>query len=82
MARGKVKGLQTMKAYTIFYDHPDHPGMYVMVVNLVGAGKVQVISEPLTFKSLNEARRAIPDPNVVRFPRDPSDDKTVVETWL
>lgn len=82
MTRGKAGDLERMKAYTIFYDHPNHPGMYVMVVNLIGKGTVRTISEPQAFKSLNEARRAIPDPNVVRFPRDPSDDKTVVETWL
>lgn len=67
----------------VVYDNPsDYPGKFVVRRQTPINGIVVAENKPMIIAStLEEARAAIPR-DLMRFPRDPSDDPVIVESWL
>lgn len=65
----------------IVYERPlDYPRHYVVRRHEIGHGWHRPTGDVLLADSLQNARRLIPV-GLVRIPRSPEDDPTIVETW-
>ena len=79
-----VRGLATGAVVWVIYEDPsDFPGKFVVRRRMVLAdGAEKVARDPdAVVDDLESARAAVPDGLMV-FPRDPTDDPVIVETWM
>ena len=71
-----------LETYTVYRNPADYPGRYVVRRFVCAAGRPIPDPTPVSVStSLTDARNAIPG-RLVRFPRDPTDEPAIVETWL
>jgi hypothetical protein len=71
-----------LETYTIYHDPTDYPGRYVVRRFVVAAGHpIPDLTPIIVTTSRLEARNAIPR-GLTCFPRDPTDEPAIVETWL
>lgn len=77
---------QPMLAQWVIYDHPsDYPEHVVVREWHIFAGDdVRACASVYRCDSLSQARQYINaiDFNLVRIPRDPTDDPVILETWI
>ena len=71
-----------LEMYTVYHCPLDFPGHYVVRRFTVSQGRPIADLTPLIVTtSLQDARRAIPR-GLTHFPRAPTDDPAILETWL
>jgi len=70
--------------FTIFQDPTDRPPGYRYVVRAFDVGpNGETLPHQTAVAALTLAgARAVIPPGLVRFPRDPTDDPKIVESWL
>ena len=67
----------------VVYDHPlDYSTMFVARRHEVGGAGHQVTGDVLVSGELGVLRAQLRRNGLVRLPRDPEDDRTIMETWL
>jgi hypothetical protein len=73
-----------MNLYTVYESPTDYPDKYVVRRwEIVDPDNVPVAKEVFMIGSdLNEIRNALQKMGLYRIPRDESDDKKIVETWI
>lgn len=90
------KPLPSLTVWVIYFNPTDYPGKYVLRAHDVFAGNPEPVIRPtcVVRSSLEEARAACPTfqmhehdgrtyaTELVRMERHPSDDPTIVETWI
>ena len=65
------------------YNHPeDMPCHYVARLHKVGRTWVRPTDATIATNTLDEMREALIVLGLACFPRDPSDDPAIIETWL
>lgn len=72
-------------AIWVVYDHPsDYPEVYVARRWMVSSAENVATGEVMQHESLEQLRRAIflRTGGLVRMPRRPDDDPTILECWL
>lgn len=72
-----------LTVWVVYCNPKDYPGRFVVRPQFVfSRGRIEVGQEPTAVvDSIDEARSHIP-PGLQWFPRQPADDRTIVETWL
>ena len=68
--------------WTIYQNHPAHPGKFVVrAYDVLAGGRWAPRPESAAFASLDEARATVPC-GLYWMNRNPVDDPTIVETWI
>jgi hypothetical protein len=78
-----MKDGERITFWTIYQNPADYPGKFVVRAHWVagGDGHVKYSPECTVHDTLDEARAAVP-PGCFLFPRDPSDDAVIAESWM
>jgi hypothetical protein len=73
--------MNELYTYTIFNRPLDHPDKVVVRKFKIEAGMVEPTDDIILCESVEEARTKIPY-GLVPIERDPSDNPSIVETWI
>lgn len=71
----------TLPMFTVYFNPPDHPGKYVVRMHVVEAGGSRPTNEGVVADDLETVRSVIPH-GLTCMPRDPNDEKQIVEVWF
>jgi hypothetical protein len=70
-----------LRMWTVYEKPLDFPDSFVARLFLIGAGGSIATNQLLFGKTLDEIRLRLP-PGLTRIPREPEDQKQIVETWI
>jgi hypothetical protein len=70
-----------MKAYTIYYNPSDYPGLYVLRASVVGPGRITHEKECETAETMEELLPKVPQ-GMIRMPLSPNDDPVIVAYFI
>lgn len=68
--------------WTVYAQPSDYPDDWIARKWLVGLGGPPLATDDAVAGDLENIRRFMEDMGLACLPRDPSDDPTIVETWI
>jgi hypothetical protein len=73
---------EVLTIWTIYQNHPAHPGQFVVrAYDVLAGGHTVARAESVVRDTLPEAREVVPC-GLYWMNRNPVDDPTIVETWV
>lgn len=76
-----IKGESELFMWTVSYNTSDFPGLFCARKWAIGAAEYWSTGLFVTGKTLDEVRNMLPC-GLTRFAKHPSEDRTIVETWI